>query len=89
MLQGSNDYHNSSKQLISELFLTSHAQCSHVGEDFTLGSHIPLLEVAMILLYAKDLVSCGALHMMCCKIFKHLVALAALIYNGQTNPTYN
>ena len=41
MLQSSTDCHNSSEQLTSNLFLTS--QCSHVGEDSTLGSRIPLL----------------------------------------------
>ena len=65
MLQGSTDCHNSSKQLPSELFLTS--QCYHTGEeDSTLGSHTPFYWVYM-LLYTKDLALCGVLNMMCLK----------------------
>lgn len=35
-----------------------------------------------MLLYAKDLALHGALHMVCRKKFKHLVALAAVIFWG-------
>ena len=63
MIQGSINCHKSSSQLASELSLTN--QCFHVNEDSTLGSHIPLLDVLAILLYARDLALHGALQMVC------------------------